>query len=355
MQKSIMWDYIREEKNILNHLCKDESIQKVVANLKDMKTLYIVCHGSSFNAATAIAGFFTRMCGVRTYAFTPSNFIHNCASIEVEDVSHTWVMVISQTGTSRGVLEAGQMAKQKGFKVFALTNVENSPIDQLAHQTLYYHCGEEDSNAKTKGYSATLTLLMLTALHLGVQHHHIHESLQKQVFDELSASIDSLDQLQQNIVDWCKEHAYGKGMKEVYVVGNGMNFGTAMEGQLKLMETMCIPTMFNDIEEFSHGMHRALHEHSFVILLNTNIEQDLMDKTFHYLMDKKILVLNLSVHASENDEHTIALCNHKHTQSILLMTYVIQILSVFVPEVNGLDPNREANNDYTDWVATRVA
>ena len=30
------------------------------------------------------------------------------------------------------------------------------------------------------------------------------------------------------------------------------------------------------------------------------------------------------------------------------------MLSVFVPELHGLDPNRDANNDYTDFVNTRV-
>ncbi len=38
----------------------------------------------------------------------------------------------------------------------------------------------------------------------------------------------------------------------------------AQEGQLKLMETMCIPTMFNDIGEFSHGMHRSIERGSSV-------------------------------------------------------------------------------------------
>ena len=42
------------------------------------------------------------------------------------------------------------------------------------------------------------------------------------------------------------------------------------------------------------------------------------------------------------------------TSSILTMTAALQAISAFVPEHNGMDPNRDANNDYTDFVSTRV-
>ena len=66
-------------------------------------------------------------------------------------------------------------------------------------------------------------------------------------------------------------------MESLYVIGNGMHFGTAMEGQLKMMETQCIPSMFNDLGEFSHGMHRALTIDSNVILINTEAEELRLD------------------------------------------------------------------------------
>lgn len=53
-----------------------------------------------------------------------------------------------------------------------------------------------------------------------------------------------------SFVSWLKDASYGKDMKDIYVIGDGMQFGSCLEGQLKLMETMCMPTMFNDILEF---------------------------------------------------------------------------------------------------------
>ena len=42
------------------------------------------------------------------------------------------------------------------------------------------------------------------------------------------------------------------------------------------------------------------------------------------------------------------------TQSLLLMTLAVQVLSVFAPEQNGKDPNRDAHNDFTVVVHTRL-
>ena len=42
------------------------------------------------------------------------------------------------------------------------------------------------------------------------------------------------------------------------IVGFGINYPTAREGTLKILETMQIPVMNFDMEEFMHGPHRTI-------------------------------------------------------------------------------------------------
>ena len=42
------------------------------------------------------------------------------------------------------------------------------------------------------------------------------------------------------------------------------------------------------------------------------------------------------------------------TQSLLLTTLAVQVLSAYAPKSQGLDPNRDAHNDFTEVVGTRV-
>ena len=101
-------------------------------------------------------------------------------------------------------------------------------------------------------------------------------------------------------------------------------------------------------------MHRSLNPKSHVILLNTKIDCDLMNKTFAYLKSKAIDVLMVNAHPPKKDDAVINISNYADTSSIFLMTAAIQAISVYIPETNGLDPNRPANDDYTDCVETRV-
>ena len=157
-----------------------------------------------------------------------------------------------------------------------------------------------------------------------------------------------------SFVSWLKDASYGKDMKDIYVIGDGMQFGSCLEGQLKLMETMCMPTMFNDILEFSHGMHRSLNTSSHVLLLDDGTEKELMYKTYEYLKSKQIPVLLITNQSYAYDDYIYPVDLYHVDHSIFSIIYLIQIISVFVPELHGLDPNRDANNDYTDFVNTRV-
>ena len=54
MFESVMWEYIREEKEVLRNMLKDPSIQLIAQAYKDIECIYIIGHGSSYNAATSV-------------------------------------------------------------------------------------------------------------------------------------------------------------------------------------------------------------------------------------------------------------------------------------------------------------
>lgn len=353
---SIMWDYIREEKNVLMRMLKDRELFDTAASLPEVDAVYIVAHGSSYNGAVVMSDFLSRQMKVRVYGYTPANFIHSCHSLNQEERSRCMVVAVSQTGTSRGLLEAADRAKQLGFMVVGITQEADSPLYSLADCCLLLGCGREDSNAKTKGYGSTLLALMVMGIQYGLRHGKLKQQEYKAVLDELCQCVGQLDTTLGKVTRWCEENGAYRRMENLYVLGSGMNYGTAMEGQLKLMETMCIPTMFNDIEEFSHGMHRAVDSESSVLLINTDsLYTELTTGTFYYLLGRTNHVLMLYAgNETICHEKVLKLDYYPLTQSVLSLTVAVQILSVFMPEARGWDPNRVSNDDYTEQVHTRV-
>ena len=356
-QKSIMWTYMEEEEAVLCRLLQDPDIPAVAAALPSaLEGICFIAHGSSYNAAVSTADLIARVSGLRVQAFTPANFLYNSGGVLAENAKKLLMVFISQTGTSSGALEALAEAKRMGFSTLGITDVAGSPMSAEPDHVLFLRCGEEDSNAKTKGYSATLLLLMLLGLHLGEARGTLSQAVLKEYLRELQAQAGELSLVQQRMLRWCESRRFGSALRDFYVLGSGMNFGTAMEGQLKLMETACIPTMFNDIGEFSHGMHRSITRQSTVVLLRAVYPlAKLTEKTFRYLRGicDNTLLLDAAGDMPEEQDRVLLPC-HPLTQSLLLFTRAIQVLSVYGPETQGLDPNRDAHNDLTEIVHTRV-
>lgn len=358
MQASIMWRYIAQEPESLARLLESRQTDEYAENHygERIKAVYIVGHGSSFNAGVCTAGFFAKKASIRAYSMTPGFFCNGGSTFSLEDPKSTLIIFISQTGTSAGTLGALEHAKALGFRTLAITETEDSPIAHKADDVLRLFCGAEDSNAKTKGYSATLLLILRLALSLGEQNGTLGEQEKQLCLDELASIIREIPKVSAQVQAFCRKISFGNGMRELYVLGSGMNFGTAQEGQLKLMETMCIPTMFNDIGEFSHGMHRAIHRDSCVLLIKACDEmKESIEQSYQYLKGicDNVWLIDASGEESPDDSR-IVLPLYERTQSLLLTTLAIQILSVYAPECNGLDPNRDAHNDFTIVAATRV-
>lgn len=355
--RSIMWDYIEEEPRVLKRLMYSEEIKRFAGGAgKHFEAVYFVAHGSSYNAALAVSDFLSRHGGVRVYVYTPANFQYNAYVLQREEKEKVLVAGISQTGTSSGVVAALREASEKGFYTLGITDESEAPIAREADYVLPLECGREDSNAKTKGYSATLMVLLLLAVYLGNERGILTGEKKEAILEELKEQVREIPKMTERIEKWCRENEFGSALKDLYVLGYGMNFGTAMEGQLKLMETMCIPTMFNDIGEFSHGMHRAITDKSSILLLKTKLPADkLSEETFRYLktITRHVWMLDASGELC-GEEDRIAITAYPLTQSLLLTTLAIQVLSVFAPEEIGEDPNRNANDNFTEAVHTRL-
>ena len=351
-----MWDYIYQEQAVLKQqFMSAQSDEYVIRNRLDLQRIYLVAHGSSYNAAVCVKGFFPLVSKIGAFAYTPGEFQTQGSSIHVEDPKKTLVIVISQTGTSTGALQSLEYARSLGFRTLGITADPESPLAQKSDQTLSLLCGMEDSNAKTKGYSSTLLLLLLLAISFGENRGVLYPSKKEEYKNELDSMIKDIPALIEQTKALCEQTSFGKDLFDLYVLGSGVNLGTAQECQLKLMETMCIPTMFNDIGEFSHGMHRAVDSKSSIILLRSpDGRESLIVQAFKYLrgITNKVWMLDASREIAK-DDHCLKIPCYPLTNSILLITLAVQVLSVFAPEYNGLDPNRNAHDDFTQLAGTR--
>jgi len=350
-QNNIMWTHILQQQKTLSYLLSKNQCDEVInqINLEQLKQIIFVASGSSLNIAKTTQKLFEETVSIKVRTYTPYQFIDS-------KIPEGLIIAISQTGTSSGTIRAVEKAKAARATVITITERENTPIHEMGDYYLNFMCGLEDCNAKTKGYSNSLMLLMLLAVKMAYRKGTITQTIYDEYIKEFKASIEdiafTIDQTKAYIEknkDWCT-------ISHFLVVGYGRNYGTAEEGMLKILETLCILGSLCELGEFTHGFHRTIGQNSNVItILTEEYGFDEMKKINCWMEDKisRLLVIDAS-RGHGTDENCINVPYRPLTASALNVAVVFQVLAAALPELIGHDPNALCNEDVTELVSARI-
>lgn len=247
-------------------------------------------------------------------------------------------------------------AKSLGYKILTLTERADTPIRHAGDYYLNFACGLEDCNAKTKGYSASLLLLHLIGIEIGKQTDKISESTYIDIRNEFKQIVSQIPDIVEQTKAWVSQNKHWAKAQSILVIGHASNYGTAIEGALKVSETLCVPALFSDVDEYAHGYHRILFNDSYIIAIEGNgYGSANMHKTFEYIRTitpNRLLISSLPRDNALND--VIWVSETEHVSSALLSVIVFQTLAVALPELIDQDPNVERHEDYLRSLKTRV-
>lgn len=138
----------------------DSNILLECANLiKTCKQVHIVAVGNTSPFAQYL-GFRLGRLGVKcTFNMVPEYFMNNVNLADADDI----VVAISQSGSSKQVVQAMELAKEKGLKIVAITGHEFSPVSRLADYLLLSSADEKSFNYY-KSYSRLRETAVIDAL-----------------------------------------------------------------------------------------------------------------------------------------------------------------------------------------------
>src|SRR5205807_1630260 len=105
----------------------------------------------------------------------------------------TLVIGISQSGETADTLAAMRLAREKGARTLAITNMMGSQITREVDSTLYTRCGLEVGVAASKTFTAQVALLSLLALQLAGIRRSLPEQDIEFILDALYTLPEKLD------------------------------------------------------------------------------------------------------------------------------------------------------------------
>lgn len=352
---NIMMKYIKEIPDKLVKILQSKQVDHFLKNNKTKKyeKIIIIGSGSSYNAGIISKKIFEKYSKIKTDIFYPSTV--NTTNFELYKPANTLVIGISQTGTSSSTINAIKKFGIKGFEILTITNQLKSPLAELGDESLELLVGEEDSNAKTKGFMNTVLILQLLAMNIALQYGIQTESIYQQFIEEIEDSIKEIPHTIQQAKEWMIKNV----SKELLlypsvIVGTEEYLGVIMEGATKLLETTGALSSYIDYSEFSHGMHRTVDTQENLYFILSDNKRNSLVKSVHYFDQKanSLCVLNIT-NNKERIESSINIQERVMTDSIYNLIIVFQVFSTLIPTLNGVDPNRDLNDDYAKLVSTR--
>jgi glucosamine--fructose-6-phosphate aminotransferase (isomerizing) len=174
----------------------------------------------------------------------------------------TVMLAISQSGETADVLEAVESAKKKGATLVSLVNVKSSSLARESKLVVGLDCGPEVGVAATKSYTAEL------ATFYGLVERLVGGLFSFKLRDVPGAMSEALE-TESRIRGVA---ARMKGVSDVYVLGAGLHYYSALEASLKMKELAYIHAEAIPGGELKHGPLALIDDDAYVIMINPQDE-----------------------------------------------------------------------------------
>jgi glutamine---fructose-6-phosphate transaminase (isomerizing) len=242
---------IREQPAALRRLLEHEAeFARVAATARERgaRLVRMVGHGSSDNAASYGVYAFGLLARLTALRDSISLTVHYGTEFPM---AGSLAIGLSQSGQTPDVVEYVRRARRGGAFTVALTNAVDSELAREAEAVLPLAAGPERSIAATKTYLNQVAALGLLASHIAGAGREFAEGLRA-----AAAQLDELiPDLEERVPPLALPFAY---VGRMFVIGRGVEFGTAREIGLKLLETCRIAAEPLTATDLAHGPIAAL-------------------------------------------------------------------------------------------------
>lgn len=268
MEEISMLRYIKEtpnqvRENINNYLDITEKLVDLYCK-KHYKSIWIIACGSSYNAALCAKYLMHKVLKTDIKVITPFTFNNYENDCEDDD----FVMCISQSGCSTNAIESLNVIKKVNHLSIGLTGNLESDFKDVADETIDFHLGEEKMDFVTKGVVVIASFLMLFALNAAKRLGMIEDSKVDYYKKEMLTAIDNYEYIVNNFDEYYQNNRKNLlSIGKTYLIGAGSNYGTALEGAVKIGETVHVLAVGYEIEEAIHGPQIQLTpDYNFVFI-----------------------------------------------------------------------------------------
>lgn len=230
---------------------------------KTRKVLLVAC-GTSYHACLTSKYWFESLAGIEVETDIASEFRYR----DINDLTGTLAIFVSQSGETIDTLQAMRMAKKKGATTCSIVNVIGSSIARESDMVIYTNAGPEIGVASTKAFTSQLSVLFILTLFLGI----LRNKLSSEVVEDYYHELMKVPRLIENYLERVNkemESLSGRFLdsSSFLYLGRNLMYPIALEGALKLKEISYIHAEGYPAGEMKHGPIALIDNKMPVVIL----------------------------------------------------------------------------------------
>jgi len=313
-------------------------------DVKELQRIVLVACGTAYHACVVGRYVIEEWARVPVEFDIASEWIYRNPVID----EHTLVIGITQSGETRDTIEALKLAREKGARTVAITNMMGSQVTREVDSVLYTRAGLEMGVAASKTFTAQVALLYLVALKLA----QIRETLPP---GEIEFILDYVYKLPRKIQAFLEgDHPIEEIARRYYespfflYLGRHIGLPVALEGALKLKEISYIPTEAYSAGEMKHGPIALLDEATPVVVVATNIHvYDKIVSNIQEVRARGAHVIAIATDGNEDIQHhaddVIYVPKTPAFLQVVLAILPLQLLAYRIARLRGLNVDQPRN------------
>ena len=325
-----------------NENCHFDDLKFTKEFLSSINKIYIVACGTAMHAGLSGKSAIEKLCHIPVTVDIASEFRYRDPIID----KNTLCIYISQSGETADTIAALKLSKSKGATTLAISNVIGSSITREADYCIYTHAGPEIAVASTKAYTSQVVLLNILAVYFA----EILESTSELQLKNIKTEILALpSKIEESLKCAIRIESFAKKIyqeKDIFFLGRGVDYNTALEGSLKLKEISYIHSEAYAAGELKHGPIALIENGITVVSIIT--DKNLIEKTISNVQEvitrgaKTLVITNQELPVNSFDT-VITVPDTNCLLSPILAIVPLQLLSYYISKEKGLDVDKPRN------------
>ncbi len=315
------------------------------AYLKRVKKIAMIACGTASYAGMAGQYAIEKLAGVPVIVDVASELQNRECAFDKDTLG----IAISQSGETADTLQAMRMARRRGAKLLAVTNVVGSSVARESDGVLYIHAGPEIGVASTKAYTGQILTTLLFCVHLGL----VRGALSPQAARRLLRGMKQLPDLAEQFLNQDAAHVKRlaskyKDVKRYLYLGRGAHYCSAMEGALKLKEIAYLDAEGYAAGEMKHGPLALVTDE--VAVLSAVVAGPHYEKSLGNLQEIRARGGKVIVIANEDDtgiakyaDDVIRIPRTEEVLSPVLAGIPMQLYAYYVADIWGREIDQPRN------------